>query len=192
LEVNEFRLTVASIVTKGHLRRDNAMAKKLLSFAAATAVLSMTLVAAPGVAQARSGVQVGVLTCQVEGGMGFVFGSSKDMRCRFEAADGRAERYVGSIDKYGIDIGVTGNAVMTWTVLAPTNKLDEGSLSGGYGGATAEVTAGVGGGANVLVGGSRKTISLQPLSLQGQTGLNAALAISSITLRLDDSGKMRR
>lgn len=159
------------------------MARKLNLLTAATAALSMLAFAAPLAVEARSGVQVGVLTCEVQGGMGFVFGSSKDLRCRFEAADGRSERYVGSIDKYGIDVGVTGNAVLTWTVLAPTNKLDHGALAGNYGGASAEVSAGIGGGANVLVGGSNKTISLQPLSLQGQTGVNAALAVSSVTLR---------
>jgi hypothetical protein len=151
----------------------------------AAAALSMLLLAAPADAQSANGVQAGVLTCQVHGGAGFVFGSSKDLRCRFEASDGKAERYVGNIAKYGIDIGVTGNAMMTWAVLAPTTKLNEGALSGNYGGASAEATVGVGGGANVLIGGSNKTISLQPLSLQGQTGINAALAISSLELKAD-------
>jgi hypothetical protein len=164
------------------------MTRNLVSLAAA-ASLSIFALAAPSAVEARSGVQVGVLTCEVQGGMGFIFGSSKDLRCRFETADGTAERYVGSIDKFGIDIGVTGNAILTWTVLAPTNKLDHNALSGGYAGATAEVTAGIGGGANVLVGGSNKTVSLQPLSLQGETGINAALAVSTLTLRPAESRK---
>jgi hypothetical protein len=160
------------------------MKLKILSGVAAAALCS-ALAAIPGAQAARhggDGVRVGVLTCQVEGGAGFVFGSSKDLRCHFESAGGKGERYVGAINKYGIDIGVTGPATMTWAVLAPTADVSRGALAGNYVGATAEATAGVGGAAHLLVGGSDETISLQPLSVQGQTGLNAALTISELVL----------
>jgi hypothetical protein len=148
----------------------------------ATGALAMLLIGGPAAAKNDGGVRVGVLTCKVSGGAGFVFGSSKTMRCVFDPESGRGERYVGKIDKFGIDVGVTGDAVMTWAVVAPTSKMRRGSLAGTYVGASAEATAGVGGGANVLVGGSNKTISLQPLSVQGQTGVNAALAVASLVL----------
>jgi hypothetical protein len=149
----------------------------------AAGALSAVLLAAPGAMAAKNeGVRVGVLTCQVEGGPGFVFGSSKDLRCHFESSDGRDERYVGVINKFGLDIGVTGPAVMTWAVLAPTDEFGRGALAGNYIGATAGASAGVGGSANVLVGGSDDTVSLQPLSVQSQTGLNAALAVSELVL----------
>jgi hypothetical protein len=149
--------------------------------AAAAAMLSVTMA---GGAQADNTVKAGVLSCNVEAGAGFIFGSSKELNCVF-TTDGshRAERYYGQINKFGIDIGVTGKATLTWWVYAPTTRLGKGALSGAYSGAAADVSVGIGGGANVLVGGSRSTISLQPLSLQGQTGLNAAVAVASIELR---------
>jgi hypothetical protein len=153
-----------------------------LKIAAAGAFAALVLGAPSGFAQKNEGVRVGVLTCKVEGGPGFIFGSSKDLRCAFTSSDGRDERYVGVINKFGLDIGVTGPATMTWAVLAPTEEIGRGALSGNYVGASASASAGVGGGANILVGGSDDTVSLQPLSVQGQTGLNAALAISELVL----------
>jgi hypothetical protein len=129
-----------------------------------------------------AGVRAGILTCEISGGTGFVFGSSKSLRCHYEGENGKAERYTGNINKFGIDVGVTGPATMTWAVIAPTSKVGKGALAGTYVGASAEATAGVGGGAHLLVGGSNKTISLQPLSVQGQTGVNAALAVSELVL----------
>jgi len=151
---------------------------------AALAGVSLLLLSAPGdAARKRDGVRVGLLTCQVSGGTGFIIGSSKDLRCRYEGGKGRTERYVGVIDKFGLDIGVTGPGTMTWAVFAPTSDVGRGALAGNYVGASAEATVGVGGGANLLVGGSNETISLQPLSVQGQTGVNAALAIAGLVLR---------
>jgi len=127
-------------------------------------------------------VRAGVLSCEVSGGSGFIFGSSKSLFCRFESSDGSVENYSGRINKFGLDIGVTGPAQLTWVVLAPTSNIAGGSLAGTYLGASAEATAGVGGGANLLVGGSNDTISLQPLSVQGQTGVNAALGVAELVL----------
>jgi hypothetical protein len=127
-------------------------------------------------------LRAGVLTCSVKGGSGFIFGSTKELRCRFEATNGEVERYRGTINKYGIDVGVTGHTVMTWAVLAPTLKIKRSALAGDYVGASAEASAGIGGGANLLVGGTTEGISLQPLSVQSQTGINAALAVSSLEL----------
>ena len=130
-------------------------------------------------------VEVGVLDCIVEGGTGFVFGSSKDVSCTLRPADGGTEEtYFGVISKYGIDIGKTDITYMTWGVFAPTtDEFRPGALEGDYYGVSAEVTAGAGVGANALIGGSNETISLQPISVTGQTGLNFALAVSELELR---------
>jgi hypothetical protein len=135
----------------------------------------------PALAQAN--VQVGTLTCNVSGGWGFVFGSSKAVRCTFAHAGGRPERYAGSINKFGVDIGYTQGGVLVWAVFAPSSNLAPGALSGNYVGATGSATVGVGAGANVLVGGSNRTISLQPVSIEGNTGLNVAAGIGAINLR---------
>ena len=134
-------------------------------------------------AQAQGGVRVGTLSCNVASGWGFVFGSSKALRCTFAPSPGRAEFYAGTINKFGVDIGYTQGGVLVWGVFAPSANIGPGALSGNYVGATGSATVGVGAGANVLVGGSNSTISLQPVSFEGNTGLNVAAGIGSISLR---------
>ena len=156
------------------------MRKKLV------AAIGLAGVAAAGLAtpaNAQGGVRVGTLTCNVASGWGFVFGSSKGLRCTFAPAPGHPEQYAGTINKFGVDIGYTQGGVLVWAVFAPTANLAAGALNGNYVGATASATAGVGAGANVLVGGSNRTISLQPVSIEGNTGLNVAAGIGSISLR---------
>jgi hypothetical protein len=141
---------------------------------------------------ARGQVQIaaGLLTCGVKGGVSFVIGSTRELRCIFRVnPNDEGERYEGQIQKYGLDIGVTDNAILTWTVLAPARGIAAGALSGRYVGVAADAAVGIGGGANVLVGGSDNAISLQPLSVQGQTGLNAALAVAAVELRPYYEGK---
>ncbi len=145
------------------------------------AAVTVAMLAGVSTAQAQSGANVGSLSCTVAGGIGFVFGSSKDLNCLFTRTDGRAERYTGSIKKFGVDVGFTKEAHMVWLVLAPGN-VGPGAVAGSYGGATASATAGVGVGANVLVGGSNKQITLQPVSVEGSVGLNVAAGIGAIDL----------
>jgi hypothetical protein len=155
------------------------MFRKLLVALAWT--ISMLVLGAP--AYAQGGVRVGTLTCSVAGGWGFVFGSSKAIRCTLAPGGGRPEHYAGSINKFGVDIGYTQGGVLVWGVFAPTANLAPGALSGNYVGATGSATVGVGAGANVLVGGSNRTISLQPVSIEGNTGLNVAAGIGAMSLR---------
>ena len=131
--------------------------------------------------QAKSGVNAGTLTCNVAGGVGFVFGSSKDLNCLFTRSDGIAESYRGSINKYGVDIGFTKEAHVVWLVFAP-GAVASGALAGNYAGATAAVAAGLGLGANVLVGGSSRQITLQPVSVEGSVGLNVAAGVAEVQL----------
>ena len=104
------------------------------------------------------------------------------MHCRFNKP-GRDEFYRGTINKFGIDIGVTKQSTIAWAVLAPTANLRPGSLNGGYGGVSAEATVGLGVGANALIGGSNNTIALQPASGQAQTGLSVAAGVAGMELR---------
>jgi hypothetical protein len=144
----------------------------------------VTLVMSPGRAPATNdgpGIQAGVLTCNVAGGWGLLFASSKDLKCLYATAGRGVERYTGKVQKLGIDIGYTDGGTITWAVFAPSSNLTPGGLTGTYVGASAEATAGRGVGANILVGGS-SAVSLQPLSISGQKGLNIAAGIGSITL----------
>lgn len=152
--------------------------KKLLAAAVAALML-----AAPGAAQAAAQVKVGVLTCHVEPGVGFIIGSSKDMTCSFKRSGHKTERYHGNIKKLGLDIGVTGRTEIVWLVFsASSTKYGRGSLAGTYVGGSAEATLGVGLGGNWLIGGSKRGFALQPWSIQGQTGLNYSVAFSGLTL----------
>jgi hypothetical protein len=147
-------------------------------------IVCLALHALPiGASSQTAKVETGVLTCNVFGGAGFVFGSTKELSCVFEGISGSKQRYSGSIDKYGLDLGFTGNTVMIWTVLAPSADVPSGALAGNYGGVSAEATVGLGIGANALLGGSQNSIALQPLSVQGQEGLNIAVGVAELKLR---------
>jgi uncharacterized protein DUF992 len=131
---------------------------------------------------AEAGVKVGILRCDVASGFGFILGSSKDVTCIYAPTKGPAEYYKGTITKFGADIGYSQAAVIVWAIFAPTSDVKPGALAGTYAGATASVTAGVGAGAHVLVGGLDNSISLQPVSIEGNTGLNVAAGIAALKL----------
>jgi hypothetical protein len=141
--------------------------KKLLATAAVAAITLTT-----GASMAASQVQVGVLTCDVEAGVGYVFGSSKAVDCEFTRKGYKTEHYSGSIDKLGIDLGITGGGKIAWLVFAATKDVPKRALSGTYVGASAEASLGLGLGGNWLVGGSRDSIALQPWSITGTIGVN--------------------
>jgi len=126
--------------------------------------------------------KIGMMTCHVSSGWGFVFGSTRDLRCVFTGG-GRTENYAGKISKFGVDIGYQQSGVLLWAVFAPSTDLKAGALTGSYGGLTAGAAAGVGGNANVLVGGSTKSVSLQPVSIEGDKGINLAVGIAAISLK---------
>ncbi len=155
------------------------MLKRMLTGSAGLVLLAAAATSVS--AQSKSGVNLGSLTCTVAGGVGFVFGSSKELTCLFSRSNGVAERYSGTIKKFGVDIGFTKEAQMVWLVFAPGN-VGTGALAGSYAGGTASATVGVGAGANVLVGGSNKQISLQPVSAEGSVGLNVAAGIGEVDL----------
>jgi hypothetical protein len=134
-------------------------------------------------AVAQQGVKIGALSCNVSGGLGLIIASSKEMNCVFTSASGQSEPYSGTIRKFGLDIGATDQGVLAWDVFAPSAGPERGALAGDYVGVNASATIGAGFGANALVGGSGSTFTLQPLSIQAQTGLNLAGGVASMTLR---------
>jgi hypothetical protein len=147
------------------------------------AALALGLVTAIGGAAAQDRVKAGTLVCDVSGGIGMIIGSQKSVRCEFNPdLPGQRETYVGTISKFGLDIGATSAGTMVWVVWAPSTWAF-GVLAGTYTGATAEATVAVGVGANALIGGSNRTVALQPLSVTGQTGLNLAAGVASLELR---------
>src|SRR6202795_3716945 len=162
--------------------REFDMHRSLSALAALTVVAAVAL-PVPTMAQSPDRTKVGQLTCDISGGIGLIIASKKDVTCMFTPSQpGPREVYVGSIRKFGLDIGATAGGEMIWAVFAPSNKRF-GALAGNYGGASAEATVGAGLGANVLVGGSNRTVTLQPVSVQGQSGLNLAVGVAGLELR---------
>ncbi len=149
--------------------------RKLLLAAAAIAAIGS------GAGPASAAVRVGTLSCREAGGWGMILGSTRRLHCIYQGAD-HDERYVGDISKIGVDMGYQGAARVVWEVFAPTDRIGPGALAGHYGGVTANAAVGVGLGANVLVGGSDRTITLQPVSIEGATGLDVAAGIGGVTL----------
>ena len=147
-------------------------------------VLAASLMAALLAAPAGAGtMRLGILTCDIEGGTALVIASHKGLDCTFKpSGGGHKERYTGIISKIGVDLGVTHQGSLVWAVLAITSDYEGGQLAGNYLGATAEASVVAGGGANLLVGGFQRSFSLQPLSVQAQTGVNLALAVTSMRL----------
>ena len=164
---------------------------KRLALTTGAALLACGMLTPGQAARAQTGgVNAGILTCQVASGWGFVFGSSRNLRCEF-SKPGYSEHYFGRIAKFGVDIGYLRGAVMVWSVIAPTARLAPGSLTGNYAGVTASATAGIGAGAHVLVGGFHRSMMLQPVSIEGNSGLNVAAGIASQNLHYDHSSAMR-
>ncbi|HTS94074.1 MAG TPA: DUF992 domain-containing protein [Stellaceae bacterium] len=152
-------------------------------FTAGIVALALGAFTLPALAHADSAdVKVGMLTCNVASGWGFIFGSSRDLNCTYSGGAGVVEHYSGSVTKFGVDIGYQQSGVLVWAVLAPSSTLAPGALAGSYAGPTASVSVGVGLGANALIGGFDKSIALQPLSVEGNEGLNVAAGIAAMSL----------
>jgi Protein of unknown function (DUF992) len=153
----------------------------MLRHAIGAVALALAVASADPAAAQR--IKAGVLSCDVSAGIGLIIGSQKQVSCAFSPElPGPQEAYTGSITKFGLDIGVTGGAVMVWAVFAGTTG-GPGFLAGDYVGASGDVAIAVGLGANVLVGGSNRTVALQPVSVSGQTGLNLAIGVADLHLR---------
>jgi len=128
-------------------------------------------------------VRVGVLECRGGASVGFIVGSVTNLGCVLRVEGMPEDRYIATISKVGLDLGITQETALAWGVFAPVTRLAPGDLTGTYAGVQGSASIGVGAGGNVLVGGSNNTIALQPLSVQGQVGLNVAAGLESLELR---------
>jgi len=156
------------------------------SLFAAAAMVAVSAIPASVPASAQQ-VQAGLLECRGAGSVGFILGSITELSCVFRpgANSGPVQAYRATIRRAGVDLGATAVSSLVWGVFAPTAQLGLGDLSGNYGGVTAGATVGVGLGANVLTGGSNNSIALQPLSVEGQVGLNVFAGLADMELRFD-------
>ncbi|MDB5618434.1 DUF992 domain-containing protein [Tardiphaga sp.] len=145
-------------------------------------IATVALVASFASANAQQGVRVGVLECTGGQNVSFVVGSNATLNCVFQSEGGRAEGYVATVRRFGLDLGFTQNTTVQWAAFAPYARVPRGALAGSYGGVGSNASVGVGFGGNFLLGGNGNQFTLQPLSVQGQTGLNVAAGIVSLDL----------
>ena len=150
---------------------------------AGAAIATLTAIVGASAQQPIQRVQVGVLECRGGASVGFIVGSVTHLGCVLRANGLPEDRYIATIQKVGIDLGITQESALAWGVFAPVARLGPGGLSGDYVGAQGSATLGVGFGGNVLVGGSANSIALQPLSVQGQVGVSTAAGLESLELR---------
>jgi hypothetical protein len=143
----------------------------------------VALVAPIASANALPPVRAGILQCQGGQNVGFVVGSVTSLECVFQSEGRRPEPYIATVRRYGVDLGITGQTSLAWAVNAPTGQVGRGDLAGNYGGVGANASIGVGFGGNFLVGGPANSYALQPISVQGQTGLNVAAGVADIELQ---------
>jgi hypothetical protein len=134
-------------------------------------------------ASAVPAMRAGVLQCHGGQNVGFVVGSVTSLECVFQSEGRRPEPYIATVKRIGLDLGITEQTQFSWAVNSPDGRLGYGGLGGSYGGVGANASVGVGFGGNFLVGGPANAYALQPISVQGQTGLNVAAGIAGIDLQ---------
>ncbi len=141
------------------------------------------VIALPGLASAQT-IRAGTLTCEGKGSIGLLIGSKEALSCTYQPAQGGPSRmYAGTISSLGISIGVTGPSVIVWGVLASSTEVPADMLTGEFVGVSADASLGLGVGAQVLVGGTAKSLVLQPLSVKGEVGVDIAAGVTGLTLR---------
>jgi hypothetical protein len=169
----------------------------LMTRSASTALALVIALAAIAAAQTNSGAQnlavprfdpsaqVGMLNCNVGPEVGFIVGGRAKLSCRYSPSSPSVptENYTGEITTVGLDIGATGGGKLSWAVFMPTNGPPHGALTGDYAGVSGQAAVGVGVGGNILVGGSNRSVTLQPFSVEGDTGINLAIGVSDMVLR---------
>lgn len=153
--------------------------KNKLRLSALAFALSATLAASPAAAQSK----IGTLSCDVSAGIGLILVEKQAMTCTFApAGGGPVSLYTGQIVEYGVALGAVEKGNLLWAVIAATNGVQPGALAGTYAGVGADASAGIGLGANVLIGGTGRAFSLQPLSVEGEVGINVAAGVTTLTL----------
>jgi len=153
------------------------------SFTRALLAVAMLSASIAGSNAQQQRIRVGVLECRGGASVGFIVGSVTNLGCVLRANGLPEDRYVATIRKVGLDLGITQESSLAWVVYAPVERIGAGDLAGDYAGAQGSASIGVGVGGNVLVGGSANSIALQPLSVQGQVGLSVAAGLESLELR---------
>jgi hypothetical protein len=131
---------------------------------------------------ALANTQLGLLKCDTSIGIGEILVRKQTMTCVFTHTDGTTENYTGKVHQFGIEIGEVDEGHLAWAVFAASPATGTGLLAGKYAGVDASVAAGIGLGADVLVGGTGEAFSLQPFAVEGEPGVGIAAGVEQIEL----------
>lgn len=152
-----------------------------VSFAACLSILSVVAVTS---APAHAAAEVGMLSCRSKAASSYIIMSAQPFDCVFTPSTGApAQRYGAVIHRFGAQIGFSNDVALGWAVFAATTHVGAGALAGGYGGVSAGAAVGLGAGVNGLVGGLNNSFALQPVSVEGQAGLNVVATVTGLELR---------
>jgi hypothetical protein len=158
-----------------------ALGRGFMAFGVAATLAFLGTVASAQAEDAK--IRAGTLTCKGKGGVGLIIGSQQQLDCTYSPASGAPNRRLkGKITNIGLDIGIKGPSVIVWAVLGSSSSLPAEALSGQFAGVAADASLGLGAGAQVLLGGNKKSVVLQPLSVKGETGINIAVGVAGLTL----------
>ncbi|MGD9802027.1 MAG: DUF992 domain-containing protein [Hyphomicrobiaceae bacterium] len=152
---------------------------------AAAAGIWLAVVLSGSVAQSNEPVaNAGTLTCVASPGDKDTLGPERAVNCVFEPLKGTKANLSGTIRRLGVQAPADAKLVLVWSVLGPTVDTASKQLEGRYVG-----TVGEGRGANAagLVGGGDGHIALKPLTLDLDTGENAAQAVLELQLSAMDA-----
>ena len=160
---------------------------KIFGASAIAAVFGTIVAVIPAQVSAEAGgVKVGTLACEMSGEKTSLFITSRTpLTCTFSNGVG-TEKYEGETGiAFGVDMQWEENKELVFAIVALTSDYRIGSyaLEGTYVGAKGSAAVGIGIGANVLIGGGEKSISLQPVSLERSTGFGAALGVGYLSLK---------
>ena len=153
-----------------------------ISKSTAGIMLVMAMLAATAGPGHADVAKIGILSCDVSKGVGEILSRKQSLNCQFKPDGGQPENYTGSIDEYGIELGKVDQGHLIWGVASAMRGVPKGALAGKYVGVGPGASVGVGVGANALVGGNDQSFSLQPLSVDGETGINIATGVLRVTL----------
>lgn len=131
---------------------------------------------------AQISTEVGVLSCDVSVGIGLIIEQKQKVACTLSNGGGVSQKYKGSINQYGLELGEVTGGHLTWTVLAATTTVAPGALAGTYAGAEADASLGRGAGVQVLIGGTGNAFTLQPMAVETEKGTALSAGVETLTL----------
>lgn len=138
-------------------------------------------VSAPAFAATKH-LEVGKLECNLSGNFGAILAAKETTSCVFTpSAPGDTVKYTGTITEFGLDIGKIKAAKLVWLVDAVSEQPNY-DLAGTYVGVEADASFGLGAGAYVLTG-SQNALTLQPVAVDGEEGINAAVGVVRFDLK---------